>query len=426
MMTKTLGIILSGILISLTAFSVFAGGSQEGKGGILRIGSSAEGPEKIKILDTMIAEFEEKHPGVKVSWDRSSGDDYQFQGLPSLLQSSTPPDIYFEWGGNRVRNHARDGEALDITSLANELRSVIEPSAWSGAEFEGKVYMLPTNQDVTIMMWYNTDIFERLNLKVPKSWNEFLDVCAKIKAAGITPILMGNSDAWVAGNFAGLFLSRWAGDEKADDILSLKPGTKFNNPDFVKALQFAYDLGKMGYINKDLNTLEYDPSFARLFDNSSAMYPLGTWFKTEVIPGSAPDPEKAHFDFFNLPAFEGGKGDQSSYMGLNTGFLINAKTKNKQLALEFLKLMNSQKYQKEFAKFGDFPAVKDTLDESDPYVAKVKKMTGATKTVVSPPDTGYNLEMAAALYQAIAKVIENDMMPEQALAEVDTKVDHLR
>ena len=188
----------------------------------------------------------------------------------------------------------------------------------------------------------------------------------------------------------------------------------------------TYDLGKLGYVNPDLNALGYDESFARLFNGSSAMYPLGTWFKTEVIPGSAPDPEKANFDFFTLPAMTGGKGDQTSYMGLNVGFVVNAKTTQPALAQEFLKLMASQKYRTRFASLGEFPAIKDTLDTSNAYAQRVAQMIRETKVVVAPPDTGYDLEMAAALYQAIAKVLVNDMTPQQALAEVDQKVDHLR
>jgi raffinose/stachyose/melibiose transport system substrate-binding protein len=156
------------------------------------------------------------------------------------------------------------------------------------------------------------------------------------------------------------------------------------------------------------------------------MYPLGTWFKTEIIQGIAPDPEKANFDFFNLPAMEGGKGDQSSYMGVNAGFMMNAKTKHRALAEEFLTMMVAPEYRKEFAKVGDFPSVKDTLDPSDSYAMKVKAMMNQTKTVVAPPDTGYNLEMSTALYQAMAKVLVNEMTPEAALAEVETKISHLR
>ncbi len=46
--------------------------------------------------------------------------------------------------------------------------------------------MLPT-QAVHIMWFYNVDMFERLGLSPPKTWPEFMDVCAKIQAAGKIP-----------------------------------------------------------------------------------------------------------------------------------------------------------------------------------------------------------------------------------------------
>ena len=163
-----------------------------------------------------------------------------------------------------------------------------------------------------------------------------------------------------------------------------------------------------------------------MFDDSAAMYPLGTWYITEVIPDLAPEPEKVNHSFFNLPPFEGGKGDPASFMGLNVGFVVNAKTKYKDLAFDFLRRMLSKKYQKQLAALGNFSTVKDTADKTDPYIQRVLNILDNTSTVVSPPDTGYNLEMATALYQAIAKVLVNSETPESALAEVEAKVKHLR
>lgn len=413
------------LVLLVLPFYIFAAGQTESSDNILRVASKTEGTELIKIYDQIIEDFTSENSGVSVQWDRVGGD-YEFEGLISSLQSLTPPDIYYEWGGNRIRNHVADGELEDLSSVKTKLSNSIGESAWSGTEVKGKTYMIPTTQDVSVLIWYNVDIFNKLGLSVPKTWSEFLSVCDTISSSNITPILIGNADAWPAGNFISLFLSRVAGDEYFDSVLSMKEGTSFNNPGFVKALQYAYDLGKSGFINSDLNTLSGDESYSRLFDNSSAMYPIGTWFKSRIIPDYAPDPSKANFDFFNLPAFEDGKGLQSSYIGVNTGFVLNSASKKKELAKEFLMYMEQQSYGKQFAKTGVFPAVQDTLDLSDLYLNKVNSMMQSTKVVVSPPDDGYNLEMANALYQAIAKVLVNELTPEEALSEVDNKVAHLR
>lgn len=411
-------------LVFVVLFSSFAVAQDEV---VLRIASAIEGPEEVAIGDKIVAEFEKKHPGVKVEWDRSTGEDYQFTGLPSLLESDTPPDVYFEWGGDRVLNHALDGEALAITDLAEEMKSFINESAWSGGNYQGEQYLIPYAQDVTIMIWYNKDIFDRLDLKEPATWDEFLNICQVLKDHEITPILMGNADAWVAGNFGGLFLSRWAGEEKTHKILSLEKGTQLNDPDFVKALEFAYQLGEKGFVNDDMNTLGYEESFARLFNESAAMYPLGTWFKQEVVAEFAPDPEKANFAFFNLPPFSGGKGEPKSIMGLNVGLLVNQNTEHKELAYDFLRIYMQAKYQQEFLEIGRIVSHKDVLGDTDnEYILKVVDMLNTTPAVVAPPDTGYNLEMAAALYEAIAKVFVNAATAEDALNVAEDKIKHLR
>ena len=92
-------LIFVGLILFITAMLFARGGGEEEI--ILRVGSSSNDPAAEAIFENNIAQFETEHPGVKVEWDSSSGDDYEFAGLPSMLQSDTPPDIYSEWGGNR-------------------------------------------------------------------------------------------------------------------------------------------------------------------------------------------------------------------------------------------------------------------------------------------------------------------------------------
>lgn len=414
------------ILLLLAASALFAGGAGDDQV-ILRVGSSAISMDDMAVFENDIARFEAEHPGVTVQWDSSSGDDYQFTGLPALLQSDTPPDIYFEWGGARVKNHYLDGEAMDISDLAAEFKADYSSSSWGGFEFDGAVYGLPLKQDITIQMWYNKTIFDDLGLSVPTTYDEFINVCETIKAAGITPIVMGNADAWVAGNFIGLFLYRVAGDAKAEAIMNLEPGYSLADPDFVTALQMAYDMGKAGYVNSDMNTLGYEESFIPMVNGTAAMYPLGSWYPGEIEAVGKDFTELGH-DYFMLPPIPGGRGDQTSILGLNTGYMINSKTEHKDLAYDFMRQMFGKEGMTNLALEGGggIVAMKDVNNVSDPMVAKMVDDLASAGVIVAPPDTGYNLEMAFALYEAIAKVFENSATPEEALSAAEAKIAHLR
>lgn len=413
------------VLVLIGSF-VFAGGQAEDEAVTLRVGSSSIGPDNMNVFMDSIEEFEAQNPGVTVEWDSSSGDDYQFAGLPALLESDNPPDLFFEWGGNRVRNHYLDGYAMEVSDLAEEFRDDFAPSAWSGFEFEDGVYGIPLNQDITIQMWYDTAVFDELGLEVPATWDEFLEVCEAIKQSGRTPIVMGNADAWVAGNFAGLFLYRVAGNEKAQAIMSLEPGYSLDDPDFVKALELAYELGEKGYVNADMNTLGYEESFVRMFDGSAVMYPLGSWYPSEVEYIGKEFEETGH-DYFMVPAIEGGKGDQTSILGLNTGYVVNAETEHKDLVYDLVRVMFNQEFQERHSREGGGMVVDaDANAVESPIVAKMVEDLSKAGSIVAPPDTGYNLEMAFALYEAIARVFENQVSPAQALSEAEAKIAHLR
>lgn len=412
-------------VIILSATFAFARGGQEEQV-VLRIGSATNGPDAEAIYQDNIAQFEAEHPGVTVEWDSSSGDDYQFAGLPSLLQSDTPPDIYFEWGGNRVRNHYLDGEAMEISDLAAEFRGEFSSSAWAGFEYDGGVYGLPMNQDITIQMWYDTAVFDELGLAVPQTWDEFLNVLQTIKESGRTPIVMGNADAWVAGNFVGLMLYRMAGNEKAEAIMGLESGYRLDDPDFVKALEFAYEAGQAGFVNADMNTLGYEESFVRMFDGSSVIMPLGSWFPSEMgLVGKVF--EDTTLDYFMLPPVPGGKGDQTSILGLNTGYVVNANTQHKDLAYDMLRIMASPESQSRHSAETGSMVTRPAANAADsPIVAKMLRSLDESGSIVAPPDTGYDLEMAFALYEAIARVFEGTATPADALAEAEAKIAHLR
>ena len=84
------------------------------------------------------------------------------------------------------------------------------------------------------------------------------------------------------------------------------------------------------------------------------MHPIGSWLVSWAVD-EAPDLE---FDFVNLPAMpEGSAGDQGSAIGVETGYMVNAKSPNIDLAVEFLALRQQPRERREVRPGGgDHPA----------------------------------------------------------------------
>ena len=67
----------------------------------------------------------------------------------------------------------------------------------SGAD--GSIYSVPLNIHRANELWYNKAIFTANNLQAPTTWPEFETDATALKAAGVTPLALGDSGIWAIG-----------------------------------------------------------------------------------------------------------------------------------------------------------------------------------------------------------------------------------
>ena len=66
--------------------------------------------------------------------------------------------------------------------------------------WHGKNYGMPLYLDAKFM-GYNKQVFSKLEIGVPKSFDELCRACDTIHKSGMTPISIGNKEAWPAIHF---------------------------------------------------------------------------------------------------------------------------------------------------------------------------------------------------------------------------------
>ncbi len=142
-------------------------------------------------------DYNESHPGVKVVVDYMENEAYKAK-LPTLLQSDDRPDIIYSLGrrrhegADRGRLHQGHQRRAGPTS-----RRRIYPAPLNAYVVDGKLYGIPMQlTDVSII--YNKDLLAKAGVDPAsmETWDGFLDAVKKIKAAGITPLIMGGGDKW--------------------------------------------------------------------------------------------------------------------------------------------------------------------------------------------------------------------------------------
>ncbi len=158
-------------------------------------GSEADGRDLG--FQALIVAYEKLHPEVRVLVE-SKGNGYGV-GYPTWLNtqlaSQAPrPDIV-------SANYSPDyAHYLNLDYYAGQTNPYTGRPLNEGLDFNfckttnsrGERILLST-QMVKVLWYYNRDVFDRLGLSPPKTWDEFLQTCERLRAAGLVPLsLRGN------------------------------------------------------------------------------------------------------------------------------------------------------------------------------------------------------------------------------------------
>lgn len=425
--TKMAGVkflaLLSALVISTFALTACSNDSSDSASGdqVIRIGLPSPGEAGQPVWDLAIEKFKAANPDWDVELQIQDDDIYSTIGLQNLLTGGNPPDAYFEWAGARTVQRFNDGYALDLSSylLDSEISNLFDPAALSAGQVDGKPVLLPLGADVTNVIWYDKDVFAKYNLSVPTTWDELLQVADTLKSNGITPFSIGNKDLWVAGNFFGHVYSRVAGDDVYHKVLTKE--MPMNSPEMVTAFGVLENLHEMGYINSSANSIADNEGYTLFFQGGAAMLPIGSWL-VGIAADEAPD---KNIDWFNLPAFTDGAGDQGSVIGVSTGYVINANSTKVDKVLEFFEIFFSDEVTQAWMDAGFAPLTKYAAQgNSNPLQARLAELMNSGALIVAPPDTGYDLKIADALNTATAQVLDGVKSPADALAEAQAKIEN--
>ncbi len=386
----------------------------------LRIAMGSPGEAGIRVWEAIGAQFEAAHPGVSVDIEFMDDDLYQTIGLPQLLASPNAPDIYFEWTGSRMAQRAADGYAADLTEAvaSGPLAGLLDPSLFTAATLDGQVVLFPHTADVTNVLWYNVPLLASHGITPPTTFEELLAACDALVAADVIPIATGNKDLWAAGNWLSHMASRVVGEDVYDATLA--GDGRFSTPEWEQAFGYIAQLREHSCVNESANSIADNEGAQLFFQGRAAMHPIGSWLVSWAID-EAPDLE---FDFVNLPAMpQGALGDQGSAIGVETGYMVNANSQVQDLAVEFLALMNSPENVQAYVAAEIVPLASSVADAGvDGRSLALGELLAGAPAVVLPPDTGYDLEMANALYAAEAAVLGGQASPADALAALDQQL----
>jgi len=238
-------------------------------------------------------------------------------------------------------------------------------------------------------VYYRKNIFEKLGIAVPKTFDEFVAACAKLKENGVTPITIGSKYLWTtAGVFDYLDL-RVNGYEFHMDLTNGK--IPYTDPR-VNAVFDAWDrLVKPGYFIENHAAYSWQEALTPMVKGEAAMYVMGNFAVAPLREAGLTDDQLGFFQFPEitpgLPMAEEAPTDTVH---------IPSKAKNKTDAKRFLIFMARADVQEEVNKIlGQLPINSGSAVADDKFLKAGNEMLNNAYAMAQFYDRDAPAEMAS-------------------------------
>lgn len=139
------------------------------------------GRDQAMVLDSLIKQSFTPKTGISVNLELTNA------SLIKGILSDTQPDLQLHMSRTEPVNLAMRDALYDLKNFDNfdEVITRFVDGATVPYTYKDGVYALPDTQNF-YLMFYRKDIFEKLDLKVPETWDEFLKVTANIERNNMT------------------------------------------------------------------------------------------------------------------------------------------------------------------------------------------------------------------------------------------------
>ena len=262
----------------------------------------------VKSANALAEAFMKANPDITLNIEQRPGGTDGDNLVKTKLSTGDMADVFEYNSGSLLQ--ALD-PAKNLVPLTNEsYMGDLDESFKTAVTSDGQIYGVPFGQAMGGGILYNKKVFADLGLSVPKTWAEFMANNAKIKAAGIDPVIQTYGDTWtsqlfVLADFHNVLAvdPQWATKYTAND-----PSAKYAVDPALKGFQRLEDVYKAGYLNKDFASIKNTKGLQYLVKGTGAQYPM----LTMMVPtySAMSDDAASNIGFFAQP------GDDAATAGV--------------------------------------------------------------------------------------------------------------
>ncbi|WP_217428201.1 ABC transporter substrate-binding protein [Microlunatus speluncae] len=297
------------------------------------------------------------------------------EALQLANQAKQLPDVYSNVVGLPLAALVKDNWVRELEISEEVLGALPKGLVSEGiTSIDGKLYGLPlfTFRQYTAVTWFNTELITKGGLdpaNPPKTYDEFRDACAKLKGAGVVPMVLAlgadggrvedeMDDMAQTGGFEGYQGLKFATGEYA-----------YHDDAYVNGIEFWKELYDTQMMLPGTNNFSVVNARTRFASGAAAYFIDGPW-----LPGGSRVLQEAF-----VPKIGGGQiltaeagVTPMTYRGLSgPSYFVSGSSADPENATKIIESFMTDDYQKQMTAAMDQPPVNldvvDSADVIEPY-----------------------------------------------------------
>jgi multiple sugar transport system substrate-binding protein len=305
-------------------------------------------PGPKKGFEDAVEAFKAAHPDINVIVNNTDREAHK-TAIRNFLTNDAP-DVTSWYPGNRMAPFVDAGLFTDISDLweSDENLSSNFAAIKPTMSRDGKQWGVPYSY-YQWGVYYRKDIFDKLGLSEPKTWDEMLSACDVMTENGVTPFTIGTKYLWTA---AGVFDYLNLRTNGYDVHNGLTAGEIKYTDDRIRATFANWEtmLERCSFVNNHA-TMSWQEAIAPFANGDAAMYVMGN-FAVDGFKNAGLSEDQ--IDFFQFPEITPGlpRAEEAPADAL----FIPSKAKNKEDARLFLAFVAQPDTQSQWNKtIGQLP-----------------------------------------------------------------------
>lgn len=225
----------------------------------------------------------------------------QEQKLKTMIASGNMPNFFHNDPNPYINMVAQQGGLVNIGELIDELgvRDSFIPFTLTYHTVDAGIYTLPFECNVEFF-FYNKAMFKDAGCEAPETFDQFLDVCQKLKDKGYTPVSVCGVDGWPMIRYFSYLPFRRTGNEFIDAAVRGK--APFDGEVGLEALNFVAKMG--GYFQEGFATTDGTAARDLFVSGKAAIFYTGTWDLESMLNKNMGESMQDNVGYFMLPTVE--------------------------------------------------------------------------------------------------------------------------